>query len=468
MSDQLSVHQVGGKFYGFKRMIGGERFYFGRQFGIADEGQSNAKRAAVVANVYVQEWNRLKASGKTWTPAAKDRAKAMAKIVLGLHQPPAAENTASSFESPADHSAGTIATPAPTSSTAPTMMLHAAMEGYINRVRERANSGQLSDGRADTVAFALRRGKRFMHDGPISGITLDACRALVNHFVSRPIVPRTKKPMAPDTVIDTIIAARAFFADAEDRGDWKAPASLDKCFGFKRGKLLTEDEMDERAKVKTFSIKELTTLWRFAHYERRQLYFLLGLNCGFTQREISTLRKAHCFLDGARPHIKRRRHKTKVMGKWRLWPETAHLLRKHWAPESDETLALIHPKKNRPLIGRNAGSRYDVIRNEWDHVIRHAEQGHEAAPDKSVAVPKLSFKYLRKTGSNLLRKIAGRDVAEAYLAHTDRTMGKVYHNPDFKRLSHSLRRLRRRLQPMFDAAPSVLPHPATAMSSVGT
>lgn len=465
MGDQLSIHYVGGKFYGFKRMIGGQRFYFGREFGIADEGHSNAKRAAVVASVYVQEWNGLKAAGELWTPAAKGRAKAMAKIVLGLHQPlDSTEMTEQPASQPA--SDATVA-PAAGSTPAKPMMLHAAMEEYLKRVRERVSSGQLSDGRADTISFALRRAKRYMLDAPLNSVTLDTCRALVNHFVSRPIVPRTKKPMAPDTVIDTVIAARAFFADAADRGNWRAPASLDKCFGFRRDKLLTEDEMDERAKVKTFTIGELTTLWRFVHYERRQLYLLLGLNCGFTQREIATLRKTHCFLDGHQPHIKRRRHKTKVMGKWRLWPETAHLLRKHFAPES-EKLALIHPKKNRPLIGKVAGSRYDVIRNEWDHVIRHAEQGHVASPDKTVAVLKLSFKYLRKTGSNLLRKIAGRDVAETYLAHTDRTMGKVYHNPDFKRLSHSLRRLRRRLQPMFDAAPSVLPDSAAALTKVGT
>ncbi len=465
MSDQLSVHHVGGKFYGFKRMIGGERFYFGRQFGIGDKGHSNAKRAAVVANVYAQEWNRLKAAGELWTPAAKDRAKAMANIVLGLHQPPA-ENAEPSEGPSSPILLRAAVAPATGSKPAKPLMLHDAMEVYLTRVRDRASSGQLSDGRADTITFALRRAKRYMLDCELNAVNLDTCRALVNHFVSRPIVPRTIKPMAPDTVIDTIIATRAFFADAEDRGDWKAPASLDKCFGFRRDKLLTEDEMDDRAKVKTFSVSELTTLWRFAHNERRELYLLLGLNCGFTQLEISTLRKTHCFLDGEKPYIKRRRHKTKVMGKWRLWPETAHLLRKHSAPEG-EKLALIHAKKHRPLIGKVAGSRYDVIRNEWDHVIRHAEKGHAASPDKTVAVPKLSFKYLRKTGSNLLRKIAGRDVAETYLAHTDRTMGKVYHNPDFKRLSNSLRRLRRRLQPMFAAAPSVLPKPAALLTIAG-
>jgi len=455
MAEQLSVHSIKGKFYAYKRMIGTERFYFGRDLGIVADSNTNHRNAVIASNVYVQEWHRLKAAGESWTPAAKDRAKMSAKVVLGLHQPPAGED-----ETPFE-----MSTPAP-APTKTKLMLHAAIEAYIERTRERAASGQISEGRADTIRHAILRAKAFMVDRALTDIKLDDCRAVVNHFAGRPIVAKFKRPMAPDTVIDTIVAARAFFADAEDRSEWTPPASLRKCFGFKRDKLLTEEELDARANVPTFNVKELTTIWKFNHHDRRQLYMLLALNCGFTQRDIATLRKTHCFdLASERPYIKRRRAKTKVMGKWRLWPETAYMLRQHFCKDKEQPLALLHGAKDRPLISRVVGSRYDVIRNEWDHVLRAVDKGHTAAPTKSAAARRLSFKFLRKTGSNMVRRIAGRDVAETYLAHTDRTMSKVYHNPDFKRLAGALRKLRRRLQPMFDAAPSVLPKPAQTTSA---
>ena len=59
MSDQLSVHRVG-KFYSFKRMIGGARFYFGREFGITNEGHSNRQNneAALNREPWLISWNR--------------------------------------------------------------------------------------------------------------------------------------------------------------------------------------------------------------------------------------------------------------------------------------------------------------------------------------------------------------------------------------------------------------------------
>ncbi len=463
-ADRISVHRVKGQFYGFKKMVGGERFYFGREFGILDDAEASQQRARAIAGVYVEEWRRQRLAGQTeWTDAARARAKALARAMLGVHTLPA-DHPPIGYELDVRFSTST-----PVRSDRP-LMLHEAMTNYCGRVRKTAESGQISHGRADTIIYAVNRARRMIPDRRLSSFGLADCRQFVELVASRPVQTEGRRKgqrIAPDTAIDTIVATRAFFEDANLRGEWKLPATLNKCFRFKRNRLQTEDELEETSVVKTFSLDELRTLWRFCSTEQQMLFFCLGINCGFTQKEISSLRRSHCHLNRPRPYVKRKRHKTKVLGRWSLWPETAYLLNKLMAPENPRGLALLTENGN-PLCERTAKSRYDLVKDKWKRTLDQAVKGHDnerrtayldpRRPVTSVLVRRLGYKYLRKTGSELVRRTAGsREFSEVFLTHKDRTMGHVYNNADFKRLGKVLRRIRRRLQPVFSAAPYHVP-----------
>jgi hypothetical protein len=61
----------------------------------------------------------------------------------------------------------------------------------------------------------------------------------------------------------------------------------------------------------------------------------------------------------------------------------------------------------------------------------------------------LGFKYLRKTGSDLVRRVGGIEAAEAFLSHAERSVSRVYNNRDFERLADHLTEVRKRLDRVF-------------------
>src|SRR5439155_9845176 len=105
-------------------------------------------------------------------------------------------------------------------------------------------------------------------------------------------------------------------------------------------------------------------------------------------------------------------------------------------------------------------SKNDIVRHEWIETLKLADAEHQSYqhirfknPRPTVQIRRLSFKYLRKTGADMIRRIAGKEVAEIYLAHQDMTMARAYTNPDFKRLAKALRKMREQLVPVLGPPP---------------
>lgn len=315
--------------------------------------------------------------------------------------------------------------------------------------------------------YAMGRLKYAMPDRPLATVGFDEIRTLVAHFASRPLSPSTGRKLAPDTVIDTLNFVRAFFGHLSDTGHWPPPAPLDRLFRYSRDKLFTDAELEQRQEVKVFTADELRVLWMSCANDFQQLLFLLALNCGFTQQEVSTLAVRHCHLDGPRPFIRRRRFKTKVPGQWRLWPETAALLRK-WIAGHDATDMVFARESGQPLVYFAGRHRYDAVHHEWRKIRKRADARFDHYEETEgwkpphllppgfrppVKVRPLGYKHLRKTGSDMIRRIAGKDTAEVYLAHADPTLARVYNNRDFKKLAKALRKMRRALEPVLGPLP---------------
>jgi integrase len=102
---------------------------------------------------------------------------------------------------------------------------------------------------------------------------------------------------------------------------------------------------------------------------RLKLYALLGLNCGMTNVDIAALKKDE--IDLKRGTVTRRRTKTGdnanvPVVRYKLWPETVRLLRKHQSTHPE--LFLTNMRGN-PLLGtrieEGKSKRYDMVVQQW-------------------------------------------------------------------------------------------------------
>lgn len=189
-------------------------------------------------------------------------------------------------------------------------------------------------------------------------------------------------------------------------------------------------QVDEQ-EIRTFTIPEITTI--LSHLsERFQLYFLLMLNCGFTQKDVAFLTFEQ--VDFANGTIRRKRtktHKKKRVPKvcFKLWPRTLELLNKYKAAK----------KKGQPFVLLNANGR-QLVRGETDNIKKTF--GRIMAAKKIKATPKM----FRATSSTMLDEHPryGR-YARYFLGHAPRTTGdKHYITPSQRNFDRALRWLGRK------------------------
>jgi hypothetical protein len=149
------------------------------------------------------------------------------------------------------------------------------------------------------------------------------------------------------------------------------------------------------------------------------LCVLLGLNCGFTMKDIHDLTTAD-FLWHSKgwKRIARNRSKSGQYGSFILWTETERLLMKHKVKSAryntrDRLLAM---PDGSPVMTTKGGQFDSPIAYRFKKMIR-AEFGDEDTR---------SFKTLRKTGANFcVRRQPGSEII--YLAHKPRTMAARFY-----------------------------------------
>jgi hypothetical protein len=215
-------------------------------------------------------------------------------------------------------------------------------------------------------------------------------------------------------------------------------------------------------------------------FPSQRLYLLLGL-LGFYQSDIGSLTK-----DEIMPHdgmlallhengwneddiaamravsessdwfICRFRNKTSQWGCWLLWPETLAILRKLEAKDNtkgkDGTNLQLLGSKGNPLWHWSKG-KTDAIRQHWEKLLDRYDG------------PRLTLKYLRKTGANLIIKYLPKQsetdrLAQTLMAQAEDENSKStvarrnYLNSDFAILTVALRKLHDYLQPVFCGVPA--------------
>ncbi len=308
---------------------------------------------------------------------------------------------------------------------------------------------------------------------PIATLTSEQIRGAVHWLVSRPSVPKpAAKGQTPKTsrmsysyAASCLSSLRWLLEWANRRDYWTSPKTFSELWDV--SPILTPDEERESVQSEqrgrgllngddpdSFTLPQLTTLYVKAS-PRVRAYILLGLNCGFANMELATLRRAELIdLDGLSPKIGRFRLKTKrnkkqedkgVWAQWSLWPETVTALR-----------PLLTEAQTFPMGAGDNG--LCLLTQNGKPLVEDGEYGHKDAVVQAwrKLSPPLSFKYLRKTAAGLLRTglglSNGTELAEMLLSHSDKGQVKAYSGRDWDALSEATGLLRQYLSPLFKTA----------------
>lgn len=260
---------------------------------------------------------------------------------------------------------------------------------------------------------------------PLAEIGAEQLASLVSYWLARPN-NSYDKPISEFSARMVVKTARAVMDWADAIGVWIAPRRFDRLFRLPK--------ISSAPKIKTYSVEELRRLYRHAD-DRMKCFLLLGIQCGFCSMELASLKRSEIYL--AEKIIKRPRQKTGIEQSWHLWDETIALLKKNLASEGE--LAFVRDN-GEPLVTFNADHRrLDFFPNAWAALLRRANK------DKKAAAIVGSFKTLPKTGATMIRAIAGIEVSEMYLAHSEKSMARFYSTPAGSALTAALIELRKQL-----------------------
>jgi len=324
---------------------------------------------------------------------------------------------------------------------------------YLESMRRRAESSQISWSYFEGEETYIDRVVTIISPSTsIRSIKETDLERAVAAIASRPLVrPRPgqveglDKQISAQTAANTVKAMRRLFRwiDEHEQVSWTRPKRFDSILRIRRQHLLTEEERLQEhqqlaaKRVDVFSLDEIAEMLKVASH-RQALYIILALNCGFTQGELGGLRTYEVHLRGPNPFIHRRRDKTGIECRWALWPETVCLFRAEIALQNPHQRALLD-EKGRPILERNGKTRRDCVVAEWKVLSQSLGHPH-----------RLSFKYLRKTGADMIKQIGGLEISELYLSHRESApMNAHYANRRWDALAESLDEMRTRLLPSF-------------------
>jgi hypothetical protein len=365
--------------------------------------------------------------------------------------------------------------------------LHEAFDAYIKYIKTDAVE-PTAEGPILTSFGALKVNQteqlKVRHpDFPLSSLDFDKCQVLIDVWRNRPLTKDERiepaRPLALRTCQNQITELNRFFRWLHRSKDfeWRKPEDFDEL--VTRVKDIADERtcIDYETQVRVYTPSELAILYKYATPLER-LIVLLGLNCGFRGAETGTLLKGHVFLDKPHPNAKYlkeisgfecqpedqfiiyRRNKSKVYGEFCLWPHTVEILK--WAIQRRDRICerlgidkqnLVITEKGSLCHRLTSGSknRSQIFANKWRQLIKRVRKDHPAFPNHK-------FMSLRQAGGDLVRDVAGGEVAAVFLLHgkpvkTDNLLD-LYTNRPFGKVFEALRKVQDKLKPMFEAAPA--------------
>jgi hypothetical protein len=355
--------------------------------------------------------------------------------------------------------------------------LHKALDAYGEYVRQTKIETNEKSQQPTVTAYgkslvdAMARFKEHHDNISLSEIDFDAIQQMVDHWRNRPARKGTKRPIAARSAVNHVKFLMSFFRwlHRTKKFAWRKPEDFED---LETKVQLSASEIEDRAtaeQVETYSIEELKTLYEYATPMERCL-MLLGMNCGFAPSEQGTLRIKHLALRHEHPSadrlswktspddsfIKKLRNKTKVYGEWLLWDHTVKAIdwlvarRRKLGNTTNNSLLLVTASETPFYRLTGGGNRSQRFASIWSTLTHRARKDQPSFPLRS-------FGKLRKTGGNMVRRLAGGEIHSLYVCHgtpvkTD-DLAELYSNRPFAKLFEALRKIEDELQPMWDAVP---------------
>lgn len=357
-------------------------------------------------------------------------------------------------------------------------MLHEAFDAYADHIGQTKietdeQGEQVVTAHGKSLVDGVERFKEHHPDVPLARIDFDELQRMVNHWRSRPLRKGTKRPITARSAQNEIKRLVAFYKwlHRTAKFAWRKPEDFDD---LETKVKLSASEIEDRAtaeQVETYSVEELQTLYEYATPLERCL-MLLGLNCGFDPSAQGTLRVKHLFLRQKHPSadklgwksspedsfVKKLRNKTKVYGEWLLWDHTVKALdwliaRRRKIGNTTNNSLLMVTAGDKPFYrltgGGNRSQKFANILSGLTRRIRD-DKDHKDFPFRS-------FGKLRKTGANMVRRLAGGETYYVFICHGTPykadDLAELYSNRPFAKLFDALRKIEDELQPLWDAVP---------------
>ncbi|WP_417737017.1 helix-turn-helix domain-containing protein [Rosistilla oblonga] len=324
--------------------------------------------------------------------------------------------------------------------------LHEALDAYSAKIAEEkfdVSEAAVND-TGKTKQNMIKQIKSYVPNQPLSSLEdYEAVNRVYGILRQRPITRRYNTPMKTKSASNLIGELAQFFdwLHTSKNWDWREPTDYRR---ISRMPLTLEGDGDEEADdVPTYSVRQIGTLLEYSTPLER-LLVLLAINCAYGADQIGRLRIGEVKEKNGIHYIKRVRKKKRVKGLHRLFDTTLSGIK--WATLGRENQRSDHVLINgggNPLWRKTkGGNRARDIPNAWYRLLDRIQIDIKD-------FPRYGFNSLRDTSANLIRKIAGAEIASIHLTHKhqsrDRNLRR-YTNPHWKELFKAQRKLEYRLR----------------------
>lgn len=318
--------------------------------------------------------------------------------------------------------------------------------------------GEIKDGEK-TLADQLKSLPSYLTDCDLGQLDFMACDECYGVLRNRPISVRYKTRMKRKSARNLISALNQFFRwlHLNNNWQWRKPEDFGEI-----SKAIVEIEGDDEHDAEEheiWTIEELKTLYKYALPIER-VFLLLGLNCSYGADQIGTLRETRVhFREAKRGYIKRIRKKRGTWSVHLLFAETEKLLKwaaaNRQATQSDSPYLLVNSQGKPYWYLTKKKNRSAQIPAAWNRLLDRVEKDF---PN----FRRLSFNSLRDTSSDMIEKMGGSDFASLHLAHKHLSGDKSlrnYVNPNRKKHFELIRRLERKLLPIWEGVEPLVVEP---------
>jgi hypothetical protein len=336
------------------------------------------------------------------------------------------------------------------------MKVHDAIERYIQKIMESPEYQNPNKSCSVTGVKKISQIKTistYIENIDLGYLNQDKVETFFNIFRGRPISKRYNKPMTRKSCVNYIKELDFFlkWLHRSEQFKWRLP--VDYTLIKKNVRKLEMDTLGSLSPVKTFSIENLKIINSYARPIER-LLFLLGINCAYGADQSGRLQVSECRRNeqGLITHTHRIRFKKETVSSHKIWKQTADGL--EWGINRAKTITpnpttiLITKNKTSMYHQTESGNRAQAITNIWNSLKKRILKDHPNFPD-------LPFNALRDTSTNLVRELAGEEIARLQCSHAHQSVDsnlRCYSNPLFNKLFETLNQLERLLEPVFEAA----------------